>query len=147
MRITKLTLVLAIMTLGFCGCKTSQKAAESKNSPLVSTQWQLESIYGQPVGNTFVTQPYIIFNEDGTFTGNLGCNTFFGTYYQKKQKLTLDFSGATKKLCGEMNTENAFLKGLKAGITNFSITDNTLIIYAGKEEIFRFKDKGKFLEE
>lgn len=148
MRIRKLTLALAIMALGFCGCKSSQKAAESKNSPLVGTQWQLESISNQLVADdSFASQPYIIFNDDGTFAGNLGCNSFFGNYYQKKQKMTVDFSGATKKLCTAMDTEKAFLKGLKAGINHFEITDKTLILYAGKEEIFRFKDNGKFLEE
>jgi len=146
MKITKFTLTLAIMALGLCGCKTSQKAAESNNSPLVGTQWQLESINNQS-GIPFATQPYIIFNEDGSLSGSLGCNTFFGTYYQKKQKMTIDFSGATKKLCTEMATETAFLKGLKAGISNYDITDSTLILYAGKDEIFRFKDRGKFLEE
>jgi len=146
MRITKLTFALAIMALGLCGCKTSQKAAESKNSPLVGTQWQLEAIANQ-ADLGFATQPYIIFNEDGSLAGNLGCNSFFGTYYQKKQKMTIDFTGATKKLCTEMATETAFLKGLKAGISNYEIKDSTLILYADKEEVFRFKDRGKFLEE
>ena len=143
MRIRKLTLALAIMALGFCGCKSSQKAAESKNSPLVGTQWQLESISNQLVADdSFASQPYIIFNDDGTFAGNLGCNS-----YQKKQKMTVDFSGATRKLCTAMNTEKAFHKGLKAGINHFEISGNTLILYADKEEIFRFKDNGKILEE
>ena len=75
MRIRKLTLALAIMALGFCGCKSSQKAAESKNSPLVGTQWQLESVSNQLVADdSFASQPYIIFNEDGTFGGFLRCH-------------------------------------------------------------------------
>ena len=148
MRTTKLTITLAIIVLGFCGCKTSHKAAESKNSPLTGTQWQLRSISSQPVAeDSFTSLPYIIFNDDGTFVGNLGCNSFFGTYYQKKQKMTVDFTGATKKLCSEMDSERAFLKGLKAGITTFNITDRTLTLYAGKEEVLVFKDEGKFLEE
>ena len=121
--------IAAIIVLALAGCKTSKKAAEGKQISLVNTVWYLESIYQKPIDpETYMSQPHLVFNNEGQFSGNLGCNTFFGKYYQKK-----------KKLCPQMDTERLFLKGLKENITSFSIKDSVLIIYADKEEIFRFK--------
>lgn len=132
--------IAAIIVLALAGCKTSKKAAEGKQISLVNTIWYLESIYQKPIDpETYMSQPHLVFNNEGQFSGNLGCNTFFGKYYQKKKKLQMEFSGATKKLCPQMDTERLFLKGLKENITSFSIKDSVLIIYADKEEIFRFK--------
>ncbi|MBO4504557.1 MAG: META domain-containing protein [Bacteroidales bacterium] len=132
--------ITAIIVLALAGCKTSKKATEGKQSPLVQTEWQLEALYQKPIDPaTCMSQPYIVFTGEGQYNGSLGCNSFFGKYYQKKKKLQMEFAGATKKLCPQMETERLFLKGLKENITSFSIKDNILIIYADKEEIFRFK--------
>ncbi|MBQ4442166.1 MAG: META domain-containing protein [Bacteroidales bacterium] len=148
---TKKLLILAIaasLVLVFFGCKTTKKAAQGKTSSLVDTQWQLEALYGKPIDpGTAMAQPYIIFQEDGNTNGYLGCNIFFGTYYQKKQKLQMELTSASKKLCPQMDMERLFIKGMRENITSFSIKDSTLIIYADKAEIFRFKDSGKVLDE
>ncbi len=123
----------------FVGCKTTNKATEANNKPLVGTQWNLVAINGEAIDSNQVIQPFIIFDADGNFNGNLGCNTFFGTYYQKKQKIELTYSGATKRLCHEMETEKSVIQALKAEINNFTISGNTLTLYAGKVEILKFE--------
>lgn len=148
MKRKKIIGALALLTaMGISGCSTSQKTAEN-NIPLCQSKWSLTSISAQAIDSTsYSTEPYIIFNENGSFNGNFGCNTFFGTFYSKKQKLQLEYSGSTKRLCENMDLENKFQKSLKKGITNYEISDSTLILFAGKEEVFRFKYQGEVPKE
>lgn len=132
-------MILAVVCLA--GCKTTNKATEANSKPLIGTQWNLVALYGEPIDSNQVIQPFIIFDADGNFNGNLGCNTFFGSYYQKKQKLELNYSGATKRLCHEMDTERAVLKALKEEISSYTIAGNVLTLYANKVEILRFESQ------
>ena len=134
---TKIMLVvLAVIT--FSCCKTS-KNVETSNLPLVGTRWNLVAIEDQKLAENLSVQPFIQFNAEGQYSGNLGCNAYFGTYYTKKAKLDLSYTGATKKLCEDMSTEDAFLKAMKKDINNYAISGNTLIMFSGKTEILRFE--------
>lgn len=151
MKKMKLTIAIiamaALAAVGFSSCKTAKKTTEACQH-LRDTKWELEALNNKPIDtNTFITHPFIVFQEDGTFSGNLGCNTYFGSYYNKKDKLQLEYSGATKRLCPVMDMERDYLNALKKDISSFSIDGNILILYAGKEEVFRFKDGGKMTEE
>ncbi len=147
MKKIKLSVAIALLAaIGFSGCQSAKKITEDCQH-LRETKWELRALNNQPIDpKSFEEQPYIVFMTDGNFSGNLGCNTFFGTYYNKKKKLELDYTGATRRLCQAMEMEDAFSKALHKEITTFTISDSTLILYAGKEEIFRFVDKGKFTE-
>lgn len=138
MKLKLTTLILAVVCLA--GCKTTNKAADNNNNkPLIGPQWNLVGLYGEKMDTVQVIQPFIVFDAEGNFNGNLGCNTFFGSYYQKNQKIELKYSGSTKRLCHEMATEDAVSKALRENINNFSINGNTLTLYAGKNEIMRFE--------
>ncbi|MBO4488957.1 MAG: META domain-containing protein [Bacteroidales bacterium] len=119
-------------------CKTTKKAA-SGDMPLCQTQWNLVTIEQEALSGKSSVQPYIMFDAEGNFYGNLGCNDFQGTYYQRKQKIKLEYSGATKKLCKDMEVEKAFMKALKSEIDNFTIAGNVLILSDGSKEIMRFE--------
>lgn len=132
--------IIALILLG--GCKTNKKMSEANALPLCETHWDLVSIEGKTINTEmYTTQPYIKFDTLNKYTGNLGCNVFFGTYYQKRQKLELEYQGATKKLCPNMAAENEFLKALKKDINNYSIDGTTLTLYSGKKEIVKFESK------
>lgn len=133
------TMILAVICL--VGCKTTNKTTDANSKPLVGTQWNLVALYGEKIDTNQVIQPFIVFDAESNFNGNLGCNTFFGTYYQKKQKIELTYSGATKRLCHEMDMEKAVSKALKESINNYTITGNELTLYAGKVEIMRFESE------
>jgi len=136
-------MLLASLTLLLPQCHSSKKMAESTNTPLRLVQWNLLSIEGEALDSTeYAVKPYIVFNDNGTFTGSFGCNTFFGDYFQKKQKLELTYKGATKKLCQQMRVERAMMKAIKKELNRYEISDNLLILYSGKEEIMRFEDSG-----
>ncbi|MCR4965301.1 MAG: META domain-containing protein [Bacteroidales bacterium] len=134
----KIIPLMFVCLMCFTCCKTSKKAA-STDMPLCQTQWNLVAIEQEALTEESPAQPYIMFDADGHFYGNLGCNEFQGTYYQRKQKMKMEYTGATKKLCQKMEVEKAFMKALKSDINNFNIVGNVLVLSNGSEEIMRFE--------
>ena len=135
----KLLLIGIILTICAFSCKTSKNASESSNeTPLCETQWVLTDINGTPAPQAPAV-PYIQFTTDGGFSGNLGCNDFFGSYTVNKEKISLEYRGSTKKLCNNMETEKAFSAALKQDINNYSIVGDVLIIREKSQEVLRFK--------
>ncbi len=154
----KLSLIFLAVALCACGCHTNKTAIDEKGKEsavtppqreytLTQTKWYLTNINGMPVKDS-PERPYIIFDGDRV-NGSLGCNTFFGTFFaNKKGKLDFEYTGATKRLCSDMEVENMFLSALKTDKKSYVIVNNTLIIRgekmmedgARKEmEILRFK--------
>lgn len=134
----KIILLMFLSLMCFTCCKTSQKAA-SKNLPLCGTQWNLLAIEQEAITEDNTTQPYIIFDTEGNFHGNLSCNDFMGTYWTRKQQMHMEYTGATKKLCPKMEVEKNFLKALKMDITDYTIDGSILVISNGSKEIMRFQ--------
>ena len=146
MRHYVITLLAATLILTGCGCKTSKKSVAKEQYPLVGTQWNLTRLDGAEIGADFALRPFITFDTAGAVQGNLGCNSFFGTYsINKKHKMTLEFEGATKRLCKQMEVEKQFMQALKRDITRYEIEGEELILFAGDKEVMRFTgvDLGK----
>lgn len=63
----------------------------------------------------------IIFNEEGQFNGNAGCNSYFGSYQLEDESLIMGPFGATMKAClepeGIMDQEAQFLAALESVAT------------------------------
>lgn len=152
----RIVLIFMVVLLGAYGCKSSKNATETKSNSseshaksakLTETKWLLTHLDGTPVKDT-PEQPYIIFTGDRV-TGSLGCNTFFGTFYaNKKGKLDIEYTGSTKKLCNEMDTEYQFISAMKSEKMMYTIKDNILSVKGEKMdadgvkkdmEIMRFK--------
>lgn len=133
---------LMIMLLSlFClsGCNPTRKEIRQNISMLQDREWHLLAIQKDTINNPYQQLPFIVFHADGTFSGNSGCNLFFGSYYQKRLKLQLTYEGSTKRLCEDMFLEEEMLRNLKKDISHFAIQDSVLYLYAGKEEVLRFK--------
>lgn len=146
MRNYVITFVAATLILSGCGCKTSKKSVSDEHYPLVGTQWNLVKLEGAEIGVDFALRPFITFDTADNIQGNLGCNTFFGTYsVNKKHKMTLEFRGATKRLCQNMGVERKFMQALKRDITRYEIVGEELVLFAGDQEVMRFTgvDLGK----
>ena len=148
----KLSLILVAVLLLSCSCKTAENAevkgasspaTEEKASPkvqgkpLLQTYWVLTHINGEAIGAA-PKEASIVFNEEGRVSGTLGCNNFFGTYFVKKDKMSVEYTGATKMLCSEMSVEEKYLAALKSDITHYTIHDSELTIYAKNQEVLRF---------
>lgn len=139
MRNYVITFVAATLILSGCGCKTSKKSVSDEHYPLVGTQWNLVKLEGAEIGVDFALRPFITFDTADNIQGNLGCNTFFGTYsVNKKHKMTLEFRGATKRLCQNMGVERKFMQALKRDITRYEIVGDELVLFAGDQEVMRF---------
>jgi len=125
--------------LCFAGCNPMKKAVRNNIPMLQEKEWHLVAIQQDTINSLYENIPVIVFDKEGNFSGNSSCNQFFGSYFQRGMKLQLTYSGSTKRLCEEMHLEELMMKNLKKDISRFSILDSVLYIYAGKEEVLRFK--------
>lgn len=140
MRKTVYSLMALSLILVCCCCKTSKKNVKSEKFPLIGTQWNLVALNGEEISHEFALRPFITFDSAGAAQGSLGCNSFFGTYeISKKHKMTIEYQGATKRLCQKMDVEKQFISALKQDINQFQIKGNELILFAGDKEVMRFE--------
>lgn len=133
--------LLAItVILSCCSCKTSKKYAQGEKYPLVGTQWNLVALEGVELDHDFAMRPFVTFDTAGLLRGNLGCNTFFGSYdTNKKHKMTVNYEGSTKRLCQQMGVEKRFTAAWRMDINRYELKGEELILYSGEDEIMRFK--------
>jgi len=97
--------VRVLLAVSLLASLFSLVACESGVSPLEDTTWVLES-YGEP-GSLKTALPNVevtVFfdSAEKQFTGNTGCNTYFGSYELKGSKLSFPEGVAITQLwCGE----------------------------------------------
>lgn len=136
-KIISVIIVILCVTI-LSSCMTAKKRQElARNKPLKETYWVLTAVDGNPIPKSFVT-PNIIFDGKGHFTGNLGCNSFGGSYFSNKDRLSMSYSGATKRLCENMKVEKMFMSALQREVKTFSINVDTLRIMDKQGEVMRF---------
>jgi len=134
-----LMVVLACLALGIISCMTAKKkAAMSQNKPLTETYWILTHVKGESIPKCQIT-PYIVFGTDGRYSGNLSCNVYSGTYTSHKDKIKMEYEGATKKLCQNMKVEKMFMQQLHAEFKHYEIKKDTLYLMDAQGEVLRFK--------
>jgi len=110
---------------------------------LSGSAWQLISFnngQGGMESNQATQNITFTFGEDGTISGNAGCNNFTGSYTVDGDTLTVGPLATTRKMCSEpegvMETEQAFLTDL-GNAASFTFFGDTLTILD--------KDGGKLL--
>lgn len=121
------------------GCRSSKKSAEAGHAPLLATQWNIAAIQGKPVPRDVDERPFIVFDTNGNYYGSLSCNSFFGEYAVRKDKIRMSYTGATKKLCQNMEVEDDLLRALKAEINSYQFKGATLFLYADRTEILKLE--------
>jgi len=129
-------LIVIVLFVFSLQAKPRKKMAE--NLPLHNTKWVLEEIFDIPVYHHTDTA-YIVFYENYKFSGNFGCNIFFGDYSFGKKRIRLDYLGATKQLCSDMFTEERFFKAIKYDITHYYIEKNNLYLLYQLKVVCKFK--------
>jgi len=118
--IEKIALVMLTVSMLLAACTPSEDQKEMVDlNKLYPGAWHLVA-YGNDEGLSIVRpglHTFIIFQEDGDFSGNAGCNNFFGTFEAKEDGR---FSvgepiGATLMFCELfMDEESAFLAALQS---------------------------------
>ena len=129
--------MVIVMTCGMYSCKCSQKDAKEDSAKvgiasddLTNKRWRLVEIMGRPV--TYSAEDsraaYIQFKADGTVSGNLGCNTFSGSY-SIPNPLQIRFSNLvnTLKMCIDMEIENDLSKALQTA-DNYNLNGDRLVL-------------------
>ncbi|GHT46473.1 hypothetical protein FACS189440_04570 [Bacteroidia bacterium] len=130
------------MTLLMCGmysCKSNQpvyqkpdtgKITVAPESTLTNKYWKLVELMGEPVvyPEGAANTAYISFKPDGSVNGNLGCNTFSGSY-TLKEGFRISFSklANTQKMCLDMNIETKLVQVLQTA-DNYNLNGNQLIL-------------------
>ena len=130
--------IMVLLALSITACMTTKKKAEmEQNKPLVETYWVLKSVRGEDIPKSFYT-PFIIFHSNGSYTGNLGCNVYFGDYRNGKTRIKMEYGGATKRLCETMKVEKLFMLQLHSDFKQYEIIKDTLILKDKEGEVLRF---------
>jgi heat shock protein HslJ len=120
--------------------KAGNRKKNAENLPLLNTQWVLTEIYEMNVVSQYDTA-HIIFSDTYKFSGNLGCNLFFGEFNYSKKKIKMDYFGATKKLCANMEVEENFVKAIRNDILHYYIEKNKLYFLYKNKKISVFEGK------
>ena len=131
-------LFVAFAAFLLLACIASKRAP--KPIPLQSTYWVLTAVEGKSIADIpQIKTPYIIFDTNYKYYGDFGCNQFFGSYNFGKKRLSMDYAGATKKMCSEMQIEKLFAAALHKEIKYYTIEGNTLTLKdMQKNEVLRF---------
>lgn len=130
--------ILSIVAISFIfGQNPKSKKSSLLEPSFLETRWVVLSIEGKPVSSKNEITPYILFDKGNLYYGNTGCNSFYGKFSVRKNKLKVKYSGATKTLCKNMDTETQFLKVLKQEITHYVIEDSVLILMTNNKELMR----------
>jgi heat shock protein HslJ len=95
------------------------------NPLLTGKKWKLAELNGKPVENS---QAFLLLDAAGKTSGNLGCNTFTGTYILKiGNRIRFSKLAATLKMCVNMETENNLKKVFEVA-DSYSVSDSELIL-------------------
>jgi len=129
-------LFFILLQVLFLYAKNDKKNTE--NLPLLNTKWVLTEISETPILQTLDTA-FITFYDSYKFSGNFGCNLFFGEFTFGKRRIKMDFIGATKKFCANMQLEEQFLKIMRNDITHYYIEKNTLYLFDKKRVVCKFE--------
>jgi heat shock protein HslJ len=135
--LTILILILGLALNSFSSTKGLETA--SNNQVLKNTKWELKSLNKKDIKK--VEKVAIInFEKENKVFGNLGCNSFFGTYKSNKNSLEIGQVGSTMMMCQNMQTEQDFAKVLQ-DVKTYKIDKNSLVFFdENSKEIAKFRN-------
>jgi len=107
------------------------------NLPLLNTKWVLTEIAEISVIHSSDTA-FIVFNENHKFSGNFGCNLFFGEFTFGKKRIKIDYLGSQKAYCTNI-VEEQFSKVIKNDISHYYIEKNKLVLLYKNQIICKFE--------
>jgi heat shock protein HslJ len=125
-------------TLTFTGAAPAAEdapaAEESASSAFTGTEWKLVA-FDENMGvaeDPNVTEAFILFNEDGTLSGNGACNSFSGSYTADGSFVTFGAIATTMRACIDAGTETetAFFAALQ-GEAQVQVMGSTMELITG----------------
>ena len=122
-------LILALLLAAGCGSKeTAPVDPNAVRHALIGKKWHCQSMFDRDVkGDAPLT---LEFKEDGTVSGNGGCNDFTGTFTLAEDSLSFGPLAATKKFCGGAAAEQEYTYlSFLATIIRVKVDDDELELY------------------
>lgn len=126
MKLKTLLISTLMLMLVLTACNASPSAPS-----LGGSQWKLVS-YGPadtPIAAAADVETSLVFGTDGTFSGNMGCNSFGGNFEQSGDELTTNQVISTMMACQEprMSMES-FVLPMLSGTLNVKLVGDTLTL-------------------
>ena len=125
----------AMIVLGMTACNCSKKqkteatevSKSTESMGLTNQHWKLTELIGKTIENQ-TPEAYIVFNDDGTVNGCLGCNRFNGTYtLQEGNRIRFSELANTQMMCLNMDVETELRKVLQT-VDNYYLSEGKLIL-------------------
>ena len=130
-----LTISLFALFLAACSADTNKVLTLAQ----LQQQWQLLAIDEQPVDASIVSTLHVDVN--GKATGNLACNSFFGTLELQDNSARIAPIGSSRKICLDLqNTIEQQVMGVFANWSKVQLKADTLT-FLGKEHQLTYKLK------
>ena len=101
--------VMVMITLAACAPAATPTPASANSITGILWQWTSVTEAGQTTTVPEPTKYTIIFNTDGTLTGQADCNSFTGAYSQANGGFTIKLGAATLAFCGEASLDQQYL--------------------------------------
>jgi heat shock protein HslJ len=96
---------------------------------ITNKHWKLVELNGNPV--TFpesAVAVFILMNSDGTVSGNLGCNSFSGSFtLQEGNRISFSQLVNTQKMCIDMSIETEMIRVLQSA-DNYNLNEKQLVL-------------------
>ena len=97
---------------------------------ITGIHWQLVELGGNAIETT---SAFIFFNEDGTVHGNLGCNSFSGSFTQQSgNRISFSQLVNTQKFCLEGMDVEAEMAQVLQQADNYNLTETQFVLNRAK---------------
>lgn len=129
-------MMMGISVLTACGDGTKKPVLED-----LAGDWLVVSVAGAPVESEL--PPFLGFNvAEKRLYGNAGCNSVMGELRSEAPgSLSFGAVASTKRMCADMQTEDAFLQAMGA-VRGFLIEDEILTLTDGEgKDLITLKKK------
>ena len=124
--ITKIIMALVIGSTIF-GCVDTKK---SNLDTLISTEWRLDSVVTEIVGAPLAEESMVTisFSDSTGFSGNGGCNPYFGTFTTEGDDvIAISPKGRAMMMCPNLAFEDSYIAAL-AVVTKFVAAEDQLVM-------------------
>ncbi len=116
--------------------ETEFEARQKNYLDILVGSWTIDTMHRQvrlPGEN--LTDVYLTFNTNSTFSGNAGCNRISGKFVLKGTSIKFENIISTKMACPKLEEETAFLKLLQETVSAYTVTQSTLWLRDGASNI------------
>jgi len=114
------------------------QASAAQITEITGVHWQLVELSGNAIE---ATSAFIFFNEDGTVHGNLGCNTFSGSFVQQSgNRISFSQLVNTQMLCFQGMEIEAEMARILHEADNYNLTETQFVLNRARmAPLARFK--------